>query len=67
MNYIYKNITTKEEVEDCMAEEYALNELGITVTPKGPNGTMTQEQLNNIKETVEWFFSGNWVKEVVEN
>ncbi len=66
-NFIYKNIKTNEEVENFMAEDYVLNKLGITVTPKGPNGTMTTEQLENIEETVNWFFSGNWVKEEIEN
>ena len=57
--YKYINIKTKEEVEDFMAEEYVLNRLGITVTPRGKNGTLTQEQIENIQETVDWFFSGN--------
>lgn len=64
--YKYINIKTKEEVEDFMAEEYVLNRLGITVTPKGKNGTLTQEQIENIEQTVEWFFSGNWIKEEVK-
>lgn len=41
--YKYINLKTKEEVEDFMAEEYVLNRLGITVTPKGKNGEMTLE------------------------
>ncbi len=65
--YKYINLKTKEEVEDFMAEEYVLNRLGITVTPKGKNGEMTLEQIENIQETVEWFFSGNWIKEEVED
>lgn len=67
MKYQYREIKTNEVVEDFMAEDYVLNRLGITVTPKGNNGTMTLEQLNNIRETVEWFFSGNWIKEEVED
>ena len=35
MKYIYKNRKTGKEVEDFMAESYALEELGLTVTPKG--------------------------------
>lgn len=66
MKYQYREIKTNEVVEDFMAEDYVLNRLGITVTPKGNNGTMTLEQLDNIRETVEWFFSGNWIKEEVE-
>lgn len=64
--YKYINIKTKEEVEDFMAEEYVLDKLGITVTPKGTNGTMTLEQTENIEQTVEWYFSGNWIKEEVK-
>ena len=64
--YQYKNIKTKETVEDFMAEDYVLNKLGITIEPKGVDGTMTTEQLENIEETVNWFFSGNWIKEEVE-
>ena len=66
MKYIYRNMKTNEEVEDFMAEEYALNELGVTITPKGKNGELTIRQLENISETVDWFFSGNWIKEKVE-
>lgn len=64
--YQYREIITNEVVEDFIAEDYALNELGITVEPKGENEEMTLQQLENIKETVEWFFSGNWIKEEVE-
>lgn len=67
MKYQYREIKTNEVVEDFMTEDYVLNRLGITVTPKGNNGTMTLEQLDNIRETVEWFFSGNWIKEEVED
>lgn len=27
---------------------------------------MTLEQLENIQETIDWFFSGNWIKEEVK-
>ncbi len=64
--YEYKNIKTGEIVEDFMAEDYVLEKLGITIEPKGKNGEMTQEQIENIEETVEWFFSGNWIKEEVK-
>lgn len=64
--YQYKNIKTNEVVEDFMAEEYVLNELGITIESKGKNGEMTTQQLENIEETIDWFFSGNWIKEEVE-
>lgn len=64
--YQYKNIKTNEVVEDFMTEEYVLNELGITIEPKGKNGEMTTQQLENIEETIDWFFSGNWIKEEVK-
>ncbi len=71
MKYQYRELKTNEIVEDFMAEDYALTELGLkengqlVMKPKGNNGTMTLEQIENIKETVEWFFSGNWIKEEV--
>lgn len=64
--FVYRNISTNEIVEDFMAEDYVLDTLGITITPKGKNGAMTEEQLDNIHETVEWYFSGNWIKEEVK-
>lgn len=64
--YQYVERNTGEIVEDFMAEDYVLNRLGITVTPKGKYGEMTQEQIENIEQTVEWFFSGNWIKEEVK-
>lgn len=64
--YQYRERTTNEVVEDFMAEDYVLEKLGITVRPLGKNGEMTLEQLENIQETVAWYFSGNWIKEEVE-
>lgn len=64
--YQYVERNTGEIVEDFMAEDYVLEILGITVTPKGKHGEMTQEQIENIEQTVEWFFSGNWIKEEVK-
>lgn len=57
----YKNITNNKIVYEDEAEEYVLDQLGITVTPKGKNGEMTLMQIENIQETVEWYFSGNWI------
>lgn len=59
----YRNITTDEVVYKEEAEEYVLRKLGLTVTPLGKNGEMTQLQLENIEETINWFFSGNWTEE----
>lgn len=64
--YQYKEMSTGEIVEDFMAESYVLDKLGITLTPKGKHGEMTQEQIENIEQTIEWFFSGNWIKEEVK-
>ncbi len=64
--YQYREMITNKIVEDYMAEDYVLNELGMIIEPKGKNGEMTLEQIENIKETVEWFFSGNWIKEEVK-
>lgn len=57
----YKNITNNKIVYEDEAEEYVLDQLGITVTPKGKNGEMTLMQIENIQETVECYFSGNWI------
>ena len=70
--YQYKEMTTEEIVEDFMAEDYALTKLGLkengklVIIPRGKHGEMTLEQIENIQQTVEWFFSGNWIKEEVE-
>lgn len=65
--YQYRDTTTGKIVEDFMAEDYVLEELGLTVTPKGKSGEMTIKQLENIQETIEWFFSGDsWIKEIVK-
>lgn len=62
----YRNMTTDEVVYKEEAEDYVLNRLGITVTPKGENGEMTVEQIENIESTVDWFFSGNWIEEEIK-
>ena len=28
---------------------------------------MTLQQIDNIEQTVEWYFSGNWIKEKVKD
>ncbi len=64
--YQYRNIQTEEIVDEQEAESYVLDKLGITIEPRGKNGEMTQEQIENIGETVGWYFSGNWIKEKVK-
>ena len=67
--YYYRERITNKVVEDFMVEDYALTKLGLkengklVIVPRGKNGEMTIEQLENIKETIQWFFSGNWIKE----
>jgi hypothetical protein len=62
----YKQIHTNEIILEEEATEYALEKLGITVTPKGKNGENTLEQTEFIETFTEWYFSGNWIKEEVE-
>lgn len=62
----YRHMKTDEIVYKEEAESYALDKLGITITPKGKHGEMTQEQLENIQGTVEWYFSGSWIAEEIE-
>lgn len=67
----YRNMTTDEVVYEEDAEYYALTELGmmengkLVIIPRGKNGEMTLEQLDNIKGSVEYFFSGNWIEEKI--
>lgn len=63
---IYRSKKTNEIVYKEDAEEYVLDRLGIAITPKGNNGEMTQEQIENIEETIEWFFSGNWYEDEIQ-
>lgn len=62
----YRNMTTDEVVYKEEAKEYVLDRLGITIIPKGKNGEMTVEQIENIESTVDWFFSGNWIEEEIK-
>jgi hypothetical protein len=59
----YKNIKTKEIVYEDDMENYVLDELGVTVTPKGKNGELTLEQTEFILTFTEWYFSDNWIEE----
>lgn len=62
----YRELSTREIVFEEDAENYVLDKLGIEITPKGKNGTMTQDQSDWISETVSWFFSGNWIEEEIK-
>ena len=63
---VYKHMHTKEVVEKDNAEDYAMDQLGITITPKGKDGTLTLEQTEFISEFTEWYFSDNWIEEDVK-
>lgn len=63
---VYRNFNTNEIVLKEDAEEYVLNKLGITIVPQGTNGELTQKQIENIEETVEWYFSDNWYLDNIE-
>lgn len=67
MGKIYRNMRTNEIVLEEDANEYVLDQLGLTITAKGKNGEFTSDQIEFIEETKEWFLSGNWIKEDVED
>jgi hypothetical protein len=60
---VYKHIKTDEVVYEEEAEDYVLDQLGLKIEPKGKYGAYTQDQSEFLVEFVEWFFSGNWIKE----
>lgn len=64
--YKYVEIGTNKEVYDEDAESFVMDELGVTINPKGKYGEFTLEQLDFINEFTEWFFSANWVKEKIK-
>ncbi len=65
--YQYREINTNEIIEDFMAEDYALKKLGLKIEPQGKNGELTVEQLEFKDLIIDWFFSGNWIKEEVKD
>ncbi len=66
-NYQYREISTNEIVEDFMAEDYVLNKLGLSIKPQGKNGEFTADQKYFKELVIDWFFSGNWIKEEVKD
>ena len=64
---VYENTKTKEQVYEEDAQEYALDQLGIKIQPKGKNGEYTTEQFELIETIIEWYFSGNWVEEIIQD
>ena len=65
--YQYREIITNETVLEDESTDYVLNKLGVTITPKGKQGEYTLEQVEFLQEFTEWYFSGNWIKEEVED
>lgn len=59
---VYENIKTNEEVLIEDAQEYAMDNLGIKITPLGKAGEYTLDQIDFIQTFTEWYFSDNWVK-----
>lgn len=62
----YQHITKNISVDEDEAEDYAMEQLGITIKPKDKDGTYTQEQIDFLSEFTEWYFSGMWVLEEKE-
>jgi hypothetical protein len=57
----YRNDKTKEMVSEIDAVEYELDDLGITITPKGKNGEFTQDQIVVMEELIfNWFYDSDW-------
>ena len=65
---VYRHIHTDEFIKKGKdAEDYAMEKLGVKITPLGKNGAYTQEQVEFICEFTEWYFSGNWIEEDLED
>ena len=65
--YQYREIITNETVLEDESTDYALDKLGVIITPKGKQGEYTLEQTEFLQEFTDWYFSGNWIKEEVED
>lgn len=63
MSYYYSRQNNAKVLEED-AQEYAMDMLGIKITPQGKNGELTKEQVEFILEFTDWYFSGgDWVLE----
>ncbi len=58
----YIEIRTKESVPECVAFDYVLDRLGLIINEQEDN----KEQLEFKEMLVEWYFSGNWIKQKME-
>lgn len=63
---VYKQWITNEIVYKEDAQEYALDQLGIKIEPKGRNGEYTKEQYECLFAITEWYFSGDWIEDYIE-
>lgn len=63
---IFRNRKTKDFVFEENIEEYVLDELGITIEPKGKNGELTEEQILMINNTIEDYLYSEWNEEYIE-
>ena len=63
---IFRNRKTKDFVYEEDVEEYVLDQLGITIEPKGKNGELTEEQILMINNTIEDYLYEEWNEEFIE-
>lgn len=64
---VYRNIKTREIVFEEDATDYAFERLGIKkINPMGNNGEYTLEQIEFMKEFIDWYYSGEWVEDIIE-
>ena len=63
---VYKNILNNEIVYKEDAQEYAMEMLGIKIKPMEKDGTYTVEQIEIMQDIEDYYFSGNWIKDELE-
>lgn len=63
---IFRNRKTKDFVYEEDIEEYVLDQLGITIEPKGKNGELTEKQILMINNTIEDYLYSEWDEEYIE-
>lgn len=62
---VYKKINSDEMVTKEEALLYVLEKLGITLEGKGKFDTFTKEQVEFQSMIVDWYFSGEWIEEII--
>lgn len=63
---VYKNRANNEIVYKEDAQEYAMEMLGIKIKPMEKDGTYTVEQIEIMQDIEDYYFSGNWIKDELE-